>query len=99
MHKVGSLTTLKAGQALSADIDGARVAVFLIDGKVVATTGKCPHAGGPLSAGTLCGAVLSCPWHGWSFDLTTGQCEEDPQIVLPLYSVHIEGDEVLVTLC
>lgn len=98
MHKVGSLEKLKGGKALSANVEGTRVAVFLVDGKVVATAGKCPHAGGPLFTGTLCGATLSCPWHGWSFDLNTGECEEDPEIVLPFYDVRIDGDEVFITL-
>jgi nitrite reductase (NADH) small subunit len=97
MHKVGCLSQLKAGHALSAVVAGEAIAVFLVDGKPVATTAVCPHAGGPLAEGSLCDAILSCPWHGWSFDLRTGQCEEDPDLSLPLYSVRIEGDDVLVS--
>jgi len=97
-HRVGSLTKLQGGKPLSANIDGTRVAVFLVDGELVATTGKCPHAGGPLFTGTLCGTLLTCPWHGWSFDLASGACEEDPELMLPFYPVSVDGDEVFVEL-
>lgn len=98
MHKVGSLAQLKEGKSLCASIDDIQIAVFLVDGKAIATTNECPHAGGPLGEGTLCGATVSCPWHGWSFNLQTGQCDEDPDVVLPFYNVHIQDDEVFVTL-
>jgi nitrite reductase (NADH) small subunit len=98
MHKVGRVSQVKDGQALEAVIDGERLAVFAVEGKWVATTGTCPHAGGPLSEGTVCDAMLSCPWHGWSFNLQTGECEEDPDLVLPLYEVHVEGDDIFVIL-
>ena len=97
-HRVGSLAKLQGGKPLSANVDGTRVAVFLVEGEPVATTGKCPHAGGPLFTGSLCGSTLTCPWHGWSFDLKSGECEEDPEILLPFYPVSIDGDEVFVEL-
>jgi nitrite reductase (NADH) small subunit len=97
-HRVGSLAKLQGGKPLSANIDGTRVAVFMVEGEPIATTGKCPHAGGPLFAGELCGATITCSWHGWSFDLKTGECEEDPEMILPFYPVAIEGDEVFVEL-
>jgi len=98
MHRVGSLSELRGGKRIGADINGTRVVVFLVDGRVIATTGRCPHAGGPLEEGDLSGAVLTCPWHGWTYNLCTGSCEEDPDISLPFYKVRIEGDDVFVTL-
>lgn len=98
MHRVGSLNELRHAKRLCADVDGKRVAVFLVDGKVIATTGRCPHAGGPLADGELCGAILTCPWHGWTYNLDTGSCEEDPDISLPFYDVRIDGDDVYVTV-
>jgi nitrite reductase (NADH) small subunit len=93
---VASLRELIESKKLSAMIDGSKVALFLVDGEVVATTGICPHAGGPLFRGSLCGTTVSCPWHGWSFDLTTGACAEDPEVFLPLYKVQIEGDDISI---
>ncbi|MET0659517.1 MAG: Rieske (2Fe-2S) protein [Steroidobacteraceae bacterium] len=98
MHKVGCLADLRNGQGIEAVVEGSPVAVFEVEGSIVATRGKCPHAGGPLAEGTLDGVMLSCPWHGWSFDLQTGVCTEDPDVVLPFYTVNVEGDDVFVSL-
>ncbi|MFP4501940.1 MAG: Rieske (2Fe-2S) protein [Candidatus Hydrogenedentota bacterium] len=46
-----------------------RIAVFNIGGALYACDDACPHAGGPLHMGFLQGATVSCPWHGWTFDL------------------------------
>jgi nitrite reductase/ring-hydroxylating ferredoxin subunit len=49
------------------------VAIANVDGTLHAIDGLCPHQGGPLGTGELCGTVLTCPWHGWQFDVTTGR--------------------------
>jgi nitrite reductase/ring-hydroxylating ferredoxin subunit len=48
------------------------VAIANVAGRYHAIDGLCPHQGGPLGTGMLCGTVLTCPWHGWQFDVTTG---------------------------
>jgi len=52
---------------------GRMVAIANVDGRLHAIDGLCPHQGGPLGTGTLCGTTLTCPWHGWPFDVTTGR--------------------------
>ena len=42
--------------------------------------------------------MLSCPWHGWTYDLKSGVCEEDSEVRLPLFDVQIEGDDIFVLL-
>jgi len=49
------------------------VAIANVDGSWHALDGLCRHQGGPLGQGTLCGKTLTCPWHGWEYDATTGQ--------------------------
>ncbi|MEX0670738.1 MAG: Rieske (2Fe-2S) protein [Pirellulales bacterium] len=49
------------------------VAIANVTGTLHAIDGLCPHQGGPLGTGMLCGTVLTCPWHGWQFDVTTGR--------------------------
>ncbi len=65
------------GGAVSADIGGHTYALFRVDGRVRAIDGQCPHEGGPLAEGTLAKGVVTCPWHGWTFDACTG-CSVDP---------------------
>jgi len=61
------------GTSIERVADGRRVAIANVDGTLHAIDGLCPHQGGPLGTGQLCGTVLTCPWHGWQFDVTTGR--------------------------
>lgn len=84
----GTVKALRAG-----DED---IAVAHLDGKFCATQGHCLHLGGPLGEGHLEGRVLTCPWHGWQYDVCTGLNEFDYAIELQTYEVRVEGDEVQV---
>jgi nitrite reductase (NADH) small subunit/3-phenylpropionate/trans-cinnamate dioxygenase ferredoxin subunit len=48
-------------------------ALVNLEGKFYAVDNQCPHLGGPLSAGTLKGHDLICPWHAWRWDVTNGR--------------------------
>jgi nitrite reductase/ring-hydroxylating ferredoxin subunit len=75
------------------------VLVVWIGDELVATAGVCPHedvglAGAPLDeTGTL-----TCPGHGYRFDVLTGRCEHDAALILRRYPVTVIGDEVWVDL-
>ena len=96
-HRVGSLKAAEAGEPQLTSIGDRDVALFMCGGKVVATDGQCPHNEGPLAEGEVEGTILTCPWHGWQFDLVTGECLEDDRLVLARYPVRIDGDDVLIT--
>lgn len=97
-HRAGSLAALQAGETVLIEIDGTEIALFLCDGEVMATQGQCPHAEGPLHEGDVENCVLTCPWHGWTFNLKTGRCGEDESITLRRYPTRVDGDDVMVTL-
>lgn len=97
-YRVGSLATLRKEGRLGATVDRRKIAVFLVDGSVIAVSGSCPHNRGPLVNGELQGRTLMCPWHGYTFDLHTGACEEDPALTLERFEVKVEGDDILVRL-
>jgi hypothetical protein len=59
------------------------------DPPVFVTPNGCPHASGNLSAGTLCGAVITCPWHAWEFDLSTGRCVHNDAVTLMRYPCRV----------
>jgi nitrite reductase/ring-hydroxylating ferredoxin subunit len=61
-----------------------------------AVQGHCLHLQGPLCEGRLEGSVLTCPWHGWQYDVRTGQHEFDLAIQLRTYDVQVEDGEVRV---
>lgn len=54
--------------------NGDELAVFNIDGEYYAIDNFCPHKGAPLSEGQICGHIVECSWHGWQFDVRTGEC-------------------------
>jgi nitrite reductase (NADH) small subunit len=74
------------------------VALFNVDGTFYALDGVCPHQGGPLADGEVTGCVVTCPWHGWQFDVRTGQHQFSATIRQPTLPVRVEGDAVLVDL-
>jgi nitrite reductase (NADH) small subunit len=98
LQRVGSLAALRSGGNFAVTIAGRRVAVFNVDGEVVATQGRCPHAKGPIHEGDVAGRTLTCPWHGYAFNLDTGACDDDPDLVLERYAVQVDGDDILVML-
>ncbi|MCH7837658.1 MAG: Rieske 2Fe-2S domain-containing protein [Chloroflexi bacterium] len=70
-----------------------------VDGTIYAIGGECTHSGGPLGEGELDGNIVTCPWHGGTFDVTTGEAEDPPaEDSEPKYEVRIEGDDVQVAI-
>lgn len=72
------------------------IALFNVDGRFYALDGICPHQGGPLGKGSLCGSIVTCPWHGFQFDVTTGQHQTSKSLVHPTFPIKLEGGEILV---
>jgi nitrite reductase (NADH) small subunit len=96
--KMATLTELPAGAALEVEHEGRVYALYNIDGVVSAIDGICPHQGGPLADGQVDGNIVTCPWHGWQFDIRTGSTPLGPKIKQAVYEVKIEGEDVLVTV-
>lgn len=72
------------------------IALFRVDGEIFAINAVCPHRGGPLAEGTLTEAVVSCPWHGWTFDVRTGQPDHPGGHAVAVYEVKVEAGAVYV---
>jgi nitrite reductase (NADH) small subunit len=72
------------------------IALAHCDGGFYATQGHCLHLQGPLGEGTLEGCVLTCPWHGWQYDVRTGENEFDRAIQLQTYEVEVADGEIRV---
>lgn len=94
--RVGSLADLKPGQSLNVDVKGTQVALYNVDGQVWATANTCAHRGGPLGEGTLEGRIVTCPWHAFQFDVTSGRCATNPALSVACYPVRIDGQDILV---
>ncbi len=96
--RVCSTADCQPGQALELVADDRVIALFKLKGQFYALDGICPHQGGPLGTGAVCGCVVTCPWHGWQFDVTTGQHQTIPSLEQTGFPVKVEGDDVFVDL-
>lgn len=70
---VAAVEECPPGTSIERVAAGRMVAIANVAGRFHALDGLCPHQGGPLGTGSLCGTTLTCPWHGWQFDVTTGR--------------------------
>jgi nitrite reductase/ring-hydroxylating ferredoxin subunit len=52
----------------------------------------------PLGEGELEGTTVTCPWHGWQYDVTNGTKVKNPMVKVVAFNVKIEGSDVLVEL-
>ncbi|ALF10732.1 NifU family protein [Parageobacillus thermoglucosidasius] len=69
-----------------------------MDRKVMAFRNQCPHMGMPLDGGMTDGAVITCPWHGFRFDLSTGECMTAPHVQLEPFPVRVEDQKIWIRL-
>jgi nitrite reductase/ring-hydroxylating ferredoxin subunit len=96
--RAGRVDALPPGPT-ALDVDGAPVVLARVGDAVYACGGVCSHKGGPLAEGKLSGTRLTCPWHGWMYDLRTGECVFPGRGArVPTYATRVEDGEVWVEL-
>ena len=96
--KMATLEELPPGGAKEVEHDGRIYALFNVDGVISAIDGICPHQGGPLAEGLLEGTIVTCPWHAWRWDVTSGANMNNPAVKMACFPVRLEGDQVWVDL-
>lgn len=96
--QVATTAEIPAGQAKTVEVDGKQIAVFNCDGTFYAIDNTCKHQGGPLGEGELDGTVVTCPWHGWTYDVTSGGSPDDPDCAVDTYEVRVEGNGIMVAI-
>lgn len=95
--KACATSDVAPGTGKQVSVEGKEIAVFNIDGTFRAIDNECPHRGGPLAEGDVEGCLVTCPWHAWQFDVSTGESVTDDMRVAT-YEVKVEGDAVLVAI-
>lgn len=94
-----SLNAVPAGRPTLVELGGTRVVLARVGDAVYACGDVCAHQGGPLSEGKLSGTRLACPWHGWIYDVRTGQCAFPGRgASVPSYPTRLDGGDVWVDL-
>jgi len=84
------------GEAKEFLCGGKTLCVARINGAITAIDNVCLHEGGPLSEGVIEGGKIVCPWHGWEYDLATGQTGDNPTDKVDVYPIKIENGDVFV---
>jgi nitrite reductase/ring-hydroxylating ferredoxin subunit len=124
-HPVARVADVSPGERLVMEVAGRSIGVFNVNGTFHALRNRCPHQGAQLCLGPLTalvtadrpgevrverdGEILRCPWHGWEFDIATGESVCDPQgmrvkrypvdverLQAERYPVEIEEDVIVV---
>jgi nitrite reductase (NADH) small subunit len=97
-RSVGRVEDIPPGTIRAVAVDDQEIAIANVGGEFFATQQHCLHLQGPLGEGRLEGKTLSCPWHGWQYDVRTGKNEFDHAIQLQTFEVKVEGGEVKVAI-
>lgn len=87
---------IPAGTIREVELPSRTIALANVDGRFYAIDNTCLHRAGPLGQGELAGSVVTCPWHGWQYDVATGRVTFSPEMGVPTYPVEVRGDEVYV---
>jgi 3-phenylpropionate/trans-cinnamate dioxygenase ferredoxin component len=96
--RVTGTADVAPGSGAVAEVKGQSIAVFNVDGTYFAIDNTCVHRGGPLGEGELEGDTVTCPWHGWQYNVKTGMSINNPSACVKSYQVKVEGPDVKVLL-
>jgi nitrite reductase (NADH) small subunit len=95
---IASEDEIPLGERKLVKLLGRPIGVFHHSSGWYAIKNKCLHAGGPVAEGELEGDILTCPWHGFQYNLPTGSLVKDPNGKLEMYPVEIHDGQVFITL-
>ena len=97
--KVATVDDILPGQAKLVEVQGNEIAIFNLAGSYHAIDNSCTHVGGPLCEGKIDGREVTCPWHGATFDITTGQALGPPAFEpATCYEVRVEGSDIKIQI-
>ena len=96
--KVANLDELADGKPRAVRVEGQSIALFRHNGSIYATDNQCPHMGYPLTRGRVRGGVLTCDWHGWSYDMGGGGCFTGGCDDLATFPVEVRADEIYIDI-
>ncbi len=94
--KVEGMSDLQPGENRTVQVNGLSIAFFNVNGELFAIGNSCAHRGGSLGDGFLEGDIVTCPLHGWQYDVKTGSCVMVPSASVPCFPVKKEGNDIFI---
>jgi nitrite reductase/ring-hydroxylating ferredoxin subunit len=114
LEYVADIEEFEGVERIIIDVQGREIAVFNVEDRFHALSNHCVHQGGPVCEGMLSGGLcvddqneldysyedelVSCPWHGWEFELETGKHLARPKYRLPTYDVVVVDGSVYLDI-
>ncbi|MFI4873907.1 MAG: Rieske (2Fe-2S) protein [Blastopirellula sp. JB062] len=95
--RIASVDEVPSDCGIEKVIAGRIIGLYQVEDRYFAMDGLCAHQGGPVGRGEICGAVVTCPWHGWQYDVRSGK-HELSEIRQQTFAVERRGDELFVDL-
>ncbi|NGZ77280.1 nitrite reductase small subunit NirD [Saccharibacillus alkalitolerans] len=91
--RVGSLNDIDPQGSRRLNVNGLEIALFrLSDDEILAVENRCPHKGGVLSEGMVCGPVVHCPLHDWRIDLRSGEALAPDKGCIETFETEVAAD-------
>lgn len=96
--RIAALSDVRPSRPLVIELNGHEIAVFRIEEDYLAVSNVCPHQHSPVIAeGSLDGHVVTCPMHGWSYDVRTGKAVNASGF-LRTFDLRVEGDDLQIRI-
>ncbi len=96
--KIGKVAEFSEGQSREIIVEGQPLALFRANGGFYAVSNRCLHRGGPLSEGEMNDYKVTCPWHGWKYDIRTGAFDIIPTLRIKSFPVIEQDGSLYVEL-
>lgn len=114
LHYVADVAEIPPGGRKIVKIQGREIGIFNLAGRYYALKNVCRHQGARVCLGKVTGTtlpsavyeytygregqILRCPWHGWEYDITTGESLFDPSVKVVSYEVSVDDGRILIRL-
>jgi nitrite reductase/ring-hydroxylating ferredoxin subunit len=95
---VARASEVPPGKSIGVRVDGRPIAVFNVGGEFRAVDGACPHRGAALWQGFVDDGIVTCPLHGYRFELATGDSVMPPGFEVGCYGVRVRDEVVEVEI-
>ncbi len=97
--EAGDVQEFPAESKSCVEVSGFSLVICHVKGALHAAANICPHAGLPLGDGDMTGTLLTCPYHGYTYDMTTGRNFDDPHdALLIMFPIRVQDGRVEVNL-
>jgi nitrite reductase/ring-hydroxylating ferredoxin subunit len=95
--RIAAVADVPPGTGRAFAVGRYEIALFNVGGRFYALENSCPHQGGPIADGWLEDAEVTCPWHGWCFDVRSGKMTLGDFARIARFAVDVRDSDVYVS--